>query len=126
MCHCQGLYCYKVMPFGLKNTGATYQRLVNQMFSKKIGRNMKVYLDDMLVKSREAKTHLANLQEAFDTLRRYKMKLNLAKCLFRVSPRKFLGFMMSQRGIEVNPEKVKAILDMASLKTVKKVQRLKG
>ena len=114
------------MPFGLKNTGATYQRLVNQMFSKKIGRNMKVYLDDMLVKSREAKTHLANLQEAFDTLRRYKMKLNLAKCLFRVSPRKFLGFMMSQRGIEVNPEKVKAILDMASLKTVKKVQRLKG
>ena len=122
----KGLYCYKVMPFGLKNTGATYQRLVNQMFSKKIGRNMKVYLDDMLVKSREAKTHLANLQEAFDTLRRYKMKLNLAKCLFRVSPRKFLGFMMSQRGIEVNPEKVKAILDMASLKTVKKVQRLKG
>ena len=87
---------------------------------------MKVYLDDMLVKSREAKTHLANLQEAFDTLRRYKMKLNLAKCLFRVSPRKFLGFMMSQQGIEVNPEKVKAILDMASLKTVKKVQRLKG
>ena len=126
MCHYQGLYCYKVMPFGLKNAGATYQRLVNQMLSKQIGRNMKVYLDNMLVKSKEAKTHLANLQEAFDTLRRYKMKLNLAKCLFRVSPGKFLGFMMSQRGIEVNPEKVKAILDMASLKTVKKVQRLKG
>ena len=83
------------MPFGLKNAGATYQRLVNQMLSKQIGRNMKV-LDDMLVKSREAKTHLANLREAFDTLRRYKMKLNLAKCLFRVSPGKFLGFMMSQ------------------------------
>ena len=126
MCHFQGLYCYKVMSFGLKNAGATYQRLVNQMLSKQIGRNMKVYLDNMLVKSKEAKTHLANLQEAFDTLRRYKMKLNLAKCLFRVSPGKFLGFMMSQRGIEVNPEKVKAILDMASLKTVKKVQRLKG
>ena len=126
MCHCQGLYCYKVMPFKLKNAGATYQRLVNQMLSKQIGRNMKVYLDDMLVKSREAKTHLANLQEVFDTLRRYKIKLNLAKFLLRVSPGKFLGFMMSQRGIEVNPEKVKAILDMASLKTVKKVQRLKG
>ena len=114
------------MPFGLKNAGATYQRLVNQMLSKQIGRNMKVYLDNMLVKSKEAKTNLANLQEAFDTLRRYKMKLNLVKCLFRVSPGKFLGFMMSQRGIEVNPEKVKAILDMASFKTVKKVQRLKG
>ena len=80
----QGLYCYKVMPFGLKNEGATYQILVNQMFNKQIGRNMEVYVDDMLVKSREAKTHLADLQEAFDTLKRYKMKLNPAKCLFGV------------------------------------------
>ena len=69
------------MSFGLKNTGATYQRLVNQMFSKQILRNMEVYVDDMLVKCREAKTHLVDLQEAFDTLRRYKMKLNLTKCL---------------------------------------------
>ena len=67
---------------GLKNEGATYQRLVNQMFSKQLLRNMEVYVNDMLVKIREAKTHLADLQEAFDTLRRYKMKLNLAKCLF--------------------------------------------
>ena len=67
------------MLFGLKNTSATYQRLVNQMFSKQILRNMEVYVDDMLVKSREAKTHLVDLKEAFDTLRRYKMKLNLAK-----------------------------------------------
>ena len=73
------MYCYKVMSFGLKNISATYQRLVNQMFSKQILRNMEVYVDDMLVKSREAKTHLVDLQEAFDTLRRYKMKLNLAK-----------------------------------------------
>ena len=72
------------MSFGLKNTGATYQRLVNQMFNKQIGRNMEVYVDDMLVKSREAKTHLADLQEAFDTLKRYKMKLNPVKCLFGV------------------------------------------
>ena len=122
----QGLYCYKVMPFGLKNTGATYQRLVNQMFNKQIGRNMEVYVDDMLVKSKEAKTHLADLQEAFDTLRRYKMKLNPAKCLFGVSLGKFLGFMVFQRGIVVNPEKVKAILDMVSPKTVKEVQRLTG
>ena len=114
------------MLFGQKNAGATYQRLVNQMFNKQIGRNMEVYVDDMLVKSREAKTHLANLQEAFDTLRRYKMKLNLVKCLFGVSSEKFLGFMVSQKGIEANPEKVKAILDMLSPKTVKEVQRLTG
>ena len=83
------------MSFGLKNVGAIYQRLVNQMFSKQIARNMKVYVDDMLVKSREAKTHLTDLQEAFDTLRGYRMKLNPAKCLFGVLLGKFLGFMVS-------------------------------
>ena len=122
----KGLYCYKVMPFGLKNTGATYQRLVNQMFNKQIGRNMEVYVNDMLAKIREAKTHLANLQEAFDTLRRYKMKLNAAKCLFGVSSGKFLGFTVSRRGIKANLEKVKARLDMTSPKTVKEGQRLTG
>ena len=91
----QGLHCYKVILFGLKNARVTYQRLVNQMFSKQIGRNMEVYVDDMLVKSREGKTHLADLQKAFDILKRYKMKLNPAKCLFGVSSRKFLGFMVS-------------------------------
>ena len=85
---------------------------------------MEVYVDDMLAKIREAKTHLADLQEAFDTLRRYKMKLNPAKCLFGVSSGKFLGFMVSQQGIKANLENVKAILDMASPKTVKEVQRL--
>ena len=84
------------MLFGLKNARVTYQRLVNQMFSKQIGRNMEVYVDDMLVKSKEARTHLADLQKAFDTLRRYKMKLNPAKCLIGVSSGKFLGFMVSQ------------------------------
>ena len=73
---------------------------------------MEVYVDDMRVKSREAKTHLADLQEVFDTLRRYKMKLNLVKCLFGVSLGKFLGFMVSQREIEANTEKVKVILDI--------------
>ena len=80
----------------------------------------------MLVKRREAKTHLADLQEAFDTLRRYKMKLNIVKCFLGVSSGKFLGFMVSQRGIEANPEKVKTILDMVSPKIVKKVQRVTG
>ena len=78
-------------------------------------------MDDMLVKSKEAKTHLDNLQEMFDTLRWYRMKLNPAKCVFEVSSGKFLDFMVSQRGIKANPEKVKAILDMTSPRTVKEV-----
>ena len=65
----QGLYCYKVMPFGLKNAGATYQRLVNKMFNKQIGRNMKVYVDDMLVKSKVELAHLDDLRETFTTLK---------------------------------------------------------
>ena len=77
----QGLYCYRVISFGLKNAGATYQRLVNQMFSKQIGWNMEVYVDDMLAKSRKAELHLDDLPETFDTLRKYQMKLNSVKCV---------------------------------------------
>ena len=90
----QGLYCYKVMPFGLKNVGATYQRLVNKMFSKQIGRNMEVYVDNMLIKSKEKSTHPDNLQETFTTLKQYQMKLNPSKCTFGVASGKFLGFMV--------------------------------
>ena len=91
----QGLYCYKVMPFRLKNTGATYQRLVNRMFSHQIGRNMEVYVDDMLVKSKDKANHLDDLKERFSTLRKYSIKLNLTKCVFAVASGKFLGFMVS-------------------------------
>ena len=110
----QGLFCYEVMPFGLKNVGATYQRLVNHMFRPQIGRNVEVYVDDMLVKSLDEGKHLDDLQETFDTLRRYNMKLNPNKCAFGVASGKFLGFMVSHRGIEANPEKIKVILDMKS------------
>nr|XP_023884357.1 uncharacterized protein LOC111996604 [Quercus suber] len=122
----QGLYCYKVMPFGLKNAGATYQRLVNKMFVKQIGRNVEVYVDDMLVKSKEELEHLDDLKETFDTLKQYQMKLNPGKCVFGVTSEKFLRFMVSQRGIEANPEKVQAILNMTSPKSVKEVQKLTG
>ena len=122
----QRLYCYKVMPFGLKNAGATYQRLVNKIFNKQIRGNMEIYVDDMLVKSKQELAHLDNLKETFATLRQYSMKLNPSKCAFGVASGTFLGFMVSQRGIEVNPEKVQAILDMASPKTVKEVQKLIG
>ena len=87
-----------------------YQRLVNQMFEKQIGRNVEVYVDDMLVKSKEEDNHLDNLKETFNTLKQYNMKLNPSKCAFRVSSGKFLKFMVLQRGIEANPEKVRAIL----------------
>ena len=122
----QGLFCYKVMPFGLKNVGATYQRLVNHMFCPQIGRNVEVYVDDMFVKSLDEGSHLDNLQETFETLRRYKMKLNPSKCAFGVSSGKFLGFMVSQRGIEANPDKIQAILDMEPPKNIKEVQSLIG
>ena len=102
----QGPYCYKVLPFGLKNVGATYQILINKMFNKKIGRNMEVYVDDMLVKSKEELAHLDDLRETFATLKQYQMKLNPSKCVFGVASSKFLGFMVSQRGIEANSEKV--------------------
>ena len=121
-----GLYCYRVMPFGLKNAGATYQRLVNQMFSKQIGRNVEVYVDDILIKSNEEEDHLEDLKEMFNTLRQYSMKLNPSKCAFGVSFEKFLGFMVSQKGIKANPKKVKAILEMSSPKIVKEVQSLTG
>ena len=122
----QGLYCYKVMPFRLKNVGATYQRLVNKMFNKQISRNMEVYVDDMLVKSKEELTHLDDLREMFATLKQYQMKLNPSKCVFGVASGKFLGFMVSQRGIEANPEKVQATINMVSPRTVKEVQKLIG
>ena len=102
----QGLFCYKLMPFGLKNAEETYQRLMNKMFAHQIGRNVQVYVDDMLMKSLREYNHLSDLQETFDTLRAYNMKLNLNKCVFEVTAGKFLGFMVSQRGIEVNPEKM--------------------
>jgi len=117
----QGLFCYKAMPFGLKNAGATYRRLVNHMFCPQIGGNVKVYVDDMLVKSLDEKKHLEDLQKTFDTVKRYNMKLNPSKCTFRVLSGKFLGFMISHRGIEVNPDKIQAILNMEPPKNVKEV-----
>jgi hypothetical protein len=122
----RGLFCYKAMPFGLKNAGATYQRLVNKMFHDQIGRNVEVYVDDILVKNKKDDDHLADLKETFQALRRYNMKLNPAKCVFGVSSSKFLGFMVSQRRIEANLDKIKDILEMSPPKTVKEVQSLTG
>ena len=120
----QGLFCYKVMPFGLKNAGATYQRLMNKMFAHQIGRNVQVYVDDMLVKSLRKDDHLDDFRETFDILRLYNMKLNPYKYAFEVTTGKFLGFMVSQRGIEINLEKIWAIMELELPKTIKEVQSL--
>ena len=121
-----GTYCYRVMPFGLKNAGATCQRLMNRMFRKQIGTTMEVYIDDMLVKSTTAKLHIAHLSEVFQILRKYNMKLNPSKCAFGVSAGKFLGFIVNHRGVEANPDKIKVVLDMPPPSGIKEVQRLTG
>ena len=95
--------------------------LFNHMFRPQIGRNVEVYVDNMLMKSLDERKHLDNLLETFDTIRRYNIKLNPSKCAFRVSSRKFLVFMVSQRGIDANPNKIQAILNMEPPKNVKEV-----
>nr|XP_018677532.1 PREDICTED: uncharacterized protein LOC103974988 [Musa acuminata subsp. malaccensis] len=114
------------MPFGLKNAGATYQRTVNRMFAHQIGRNMEIYVDDMIVKSRTAEAHSSDLAETFDTLRRFGLRLNPAKCAFGETSGKFLGFIIHERGIDANPEKVQAIIDMQPPRTIRDLQRLNG
>ncbi|KAL0406067.1 UNVERIFIED_CONTAM: Pro-Pol polyprotein, partial [Sesamum latifolium] len=100
-----GTFCYTAMPFELKNAGATYQCLVNKIFRHQIGRKMEVYLDDMLVKSKKTQDHVKDLEETFSVLRKYKLKLNPGKCAFGVRGGRFLGFMVTQRGIEANPQR---------------------
>ena len=120
------LYCYNVMPFGLKNAGATYQRLVTKMFRPLLGNTMEVYIDDMLVKSKQRQDHVTHLQQAFDLLREYGMKLNPLKCAFGVSTGKFLGFMVTQRGIEANPLQLNVILQSPAPTSKKEIQQLTG
>uniref|UniRef100_A0A2N9J0F4 RNase H type-1 domain-containing protein n=1 Tax=Fagus sylvatica TaxID=28930 RepID=A0A2N9J0F4_FAGSY len=119
-----GIYCYKVMPFGLKNAGATYQRMVTKMFKDQIGKTMEIYIDDMVVKSRLSQDHLKDLTETFRVLRLHKLRLNASKCVFGVGSGKFLGFMVSHRGIEVNPDQIKVIQELKAPRTHKEVQRL--
>ncbi|KAL0401375.1 UNVERIFIED_CONTAM: Pro-Pol polyprotein, partial [Sesamum latifolium] len=122
----EGTFCYVAMPFGLKNAGSTYHRLVDKIFCPQIGRNIEVYVDDMLVKSKKAEEYVKDLEETFSVLRKYKLKLNPAKCAFGVQGGRFLGFMVTQRGIEANPLKIKVIIDMKAPTGLNEVQRLTG
>ena len=112
------------MPFGLKIDGATYQRLVTKMFRQLQGKTMEVYIDDMMVKYKERLDHAKHLQETFELLRAYRMKLNPSKCAFGDSVGRFLDFMVTQRDIEANPAQLKAILESPAPASRKEVQQL--
>ncbi|XP_020986265.1 uncharacterized protein LOC110275071 [Arachis duranensis] len=103
-----------------------YQRLMNKVFSPHLGNLMKVYVDNMLVKTKDEADVLADLSQVFNTIRMHRMRLNPAKCIFAVETGKFLGFMLTERGIEANPDKCKAVLEMKSSHCLREVQQLNG
>ena len=119
-----GNYHYKVMPFGLKNAGSTYQRMMTMIFESQLEKNIEIYIDDMVVKSKVVSEHLGDLGNILEILRKYKLRLNASKCSFGVGSGKFLGYMVTHRGIEVNPDQIKAINNLQSPWNSKEVQKL--
>ena len=113
------------MPFGLKNARATYQRMVTQMFKVQIRKNVKAYIDDLVVKSKQV-SEQKDLKDVFLVLRKHKLRLNASKCSFGVSSGKFLGYMIMHRGIEVNPDQISFINDLHTPWNPKEVQKLTG
>ena len=98
-----GIYCYIIMPFGLKNAGAIYQRMDTTLLHDIIHNEVEVYVDDMIMNSKERGGHIVNLSKFFESIKKYRLRLNLQKCTFRVITGKLLGFLVSDRGIEVDP-----------------------
>ena len=121
-----GNYHYKVMPFGLKNAGSTYQQMMIKMFEPQLGWSIEVYIDDTVVKSKVVSEHVGDLINIFEILREHKLRLNTSKCSFGVGSGKFLGYMVTHRGIEMNPNQIKAINNLQPPRNPKKVQKLTG
>jgi hypothetical protein len=119
-----GMFCYQVMPFGLKNTGATYQRMMQNCLRSQIGRNIQVYIDNVVITTRKEESLISDLTETFENLNRYKLKLNPTKCSFGMSAGQLLGFLVSARGVEANPEKIQAILTMGKPAKLHDIQKL--
>ncbi|GJX30622.1 reverse transcriptase domain-containing protein [Tanacetum coccineum] len=117
----QGVYYYTKMPFGLKNVGATYQRLVDKDFDSQVGRNIEVYVDDLVIKSQTEAEMLRDIDETFRTLRKINMELNPKKCTFGAVKGMFLGYMISLEGIKPYPDKTEVVLQLSSPRTIKKV-----
>ncbi|XP_058202708.1 uncharacterized protein LOC131317152 [Rhododendron vialii] len=122
----RGTYCYKVVPFGLKNAGATFQRSITKMFPGMLGKTVEAYIDDLVCRSTFARDHLRDLGEVFAVLKRRKLRLNVEKCAFGVSSGKFLGHIVSRRGIEADPTQIQAVRNLRAPTTIKEVQRLTG
>ncbi|GJW39358.1 reverse transcriptase domain-containing protein [Tanacetum coccineum] len=122
----QGIFCYSKMPFGLKNAGSTYQRLVDKAFQKQIGRNLEVYVDDLVIKSHTEEEIIRDITETFKTLRQINMKLNPKKCTFGMQEGMFLGYKVSTNGLRACPEKADAVLSLPSPRCIKDVQKLNG
>ena len=114
------------MPFSLKNARSTYQWMMTKMFEPQLGKNIEVHIDDMVVKSKLVSEHVTNLTSIFEILKEHKLRLNASKCSFRVSSGKFLGYMLTHRGIEVNPDQIKAINNLQPPRNPKEVQKLTG
>jgi hypothetical protein len=121
-----GTYAYKTMSFRLKNAGATYQRAIQMCFADQLHRNVEAYVDDMVIKTRNPEDLIADLEETFNSLRKFRWKVNPTKCVFGVPSRKLLGFIVKYRGIEANPKKITAITDIEAPATIKDVQKLIG
>ena len=119
-----GNYHYKVMPFGLKNAGSTYQRMMTKMFESQLGKSVEVYIDDMVVKSKLVSEHLADLSNIFEILRRHKLRLNASKFSFGVGSGKFLGYMVTHRGIEVNKTRLEQLIVCNHLRIQRKCKSL--
>ncbi|GJW08637.1 reverse transcriptase domain-containing protein [Tanacetum coccineum] len=122
----QGIFSYKKMPFGLRNAGATYQRLVDKALHEQIGRNLEVYVDDLVIKSLTEDEIVRDIEETFKTLRKINMKLNPKKCTFGVEEGMFLGYQVNTKGIKICPDKADAVLSLQSPKCRKDVQKLNG
>jgi len=113
------------MPFGLQNAGATYQQMMNKVYDKKLlGDILEVYMDDMIVKSQQEVDHAAHLKRVFEQTRKYNMRLNTEKCTFGVQAGKFLGFYLTERGIEANPDKCQAFTQLPTPHSKKCIQTL--
>lgn len=122
----RGLFYYNVMPFGLKNTRATYQRLMNKMFAEQIGNIIEVYVDDMLVKSLKRENHIEHLETILDILPQYGIRLNPVKCFFCIDLSKLLGFLISKTKIEANLSKIQDVLNMSAPTTKDGILQLIG
>ena len=117
-------YHYKVMPFELKIVGSTYQRMMARMFESQLSKNIEVYIDDMVVKSKVVAKHVTDLGSVFEVLKKHKLCLNASKCSFGVGLGKFLSYMVTHREIEVNPDQIKAINDLQPPRNPKEMQKL--